>query len=138
MFRIISRCKITAFFSYVQVLSDEKCRKIAFLLLCGVRILAVVADILAFLVLLHRHRLGIDIAVLEAQVLCELHLDTLLVANDHDIVEEDIVDGFALESLDLDRLLGADTGNVAESDIGPVGEEGILVVVALTPAPLSA
>ena len=127
MFQIISRCKITAFFGYKQVYFAEKCRFFDFLFR-RIGILPVVTDVFALLILLYRHRFGVDITALEDNILGILEFDTLLIADNSHVVEEDIVHRFALQSLDIYGLLASDTGNVAERDIRPVGEESFLIV----------
>jgi hypothetical protein len=90
---------------------------------------AVIYDVFDFLVVLNGHGFGVDTAVDELDVLRTFHLDTVSVTHDHNLVKEDVVYGFSLESLDIHGLIGVDAGYIAEDDIGPVGEEGFLVVL---------
>ena len=111
----------------MQVHIAEKCRFFAFLLCC-VGIFAVIEYIFDFFVVRNRHGFGVDLAVSEVDIFRPLHLDTTAVSDDGYLVEEDIMHRLAFESLDINRLFGTDTGDIAESDIGPVGEECILVI----------
>ena len=111
----------------MQVHIAEKCRFFD-ILLCSVRVLAVIEDIFYLFIVRNRHGFGVNLAVDEIDVLGVLQFDTLLVSENSDIIKEDIMDRFAFESLNIHCLFGADTGYIPEGDIGPVGEESVLIV----------
>ena len=111
----------------MQVYIAEKCRIFVFLFR-SVRVFAVIEYVFYLFVIRYRHRFGVDLAVGEVDILRPLQFDAILIANDGHLVKEDIVHRFTFEPLDVHRLFRTDARNIAESDIGPVGEEGILVV----------
>ena len=121
------RCKGTTFFGNMQVLFAKKCVFFAFLVR-SVGIFAVIKHIFDLFVLRNRHGFGVDLAVDEVDIFCILQFDTVLIADDHHIVEEDMMNRFAFETLDIDGLLAADTRYIAERDVRPIGEESIFFI----------
>ena len=127
MFNSKIGCKVTTFFANMQVFFAKKCVFFDFLVY-SVGVFAVIEDIFHLFVVLNRHRFGVDVAVHKVDILRVFEFDAVLVSDDGDVVKDDVVNGFAFESLYVDRLFGPDACDVAEGDVRPVGEEGVLVV----------